>query len=530
MLISYDGIAYRQSRRLEAPWLVSFVAPAEELLSWAGIPRRSEQNLSGFQRTDDPIRIGKAKSYFEMPDNQSPTALVVGIHPPPHDDSRRVTLELTGGNDGDSIRPCRLTIDYDYDAVDLATAIELVRRQLEYRLGAVEEDDEEEMEAELEGQIANEIDAMGDTIAEPTDLEVDGAEQVAVIGDEEDEDEAAVEDEEIELGRSILRRLLDRLEDPAWCAEQEEAIRDLAKPATVIDGQHRVKGAEACERNIPFAVCAIFDCPWPEQVFQFTVVNYTAKGIPDQFITANAALSLTKGELDELADRLVQADVKVIEYELMKIVQFDDRSPFFELVDLTEKRNPTKIGYRTMVQVAREWYNGRHAVFDLILPNIYPDLHGRGAKSARISRWKNGDWGEFFLDFWRVVHDEYARDPSHEDGFLLWDVGNSQLVNAVVLLELQRAYLKNLNDQDEEFFALSPTDDLVRDMRTKLVRRAEKFIEWFPSSFFATKWGMTSLNTGPGRLVLQQTLPQFVDKKGHYQYARSALVTGKTEK
>lgn len=521
MPISYDGIAYKQSNLPEAPWLVSFVAPAEELLTWAGIPRRSEHNLSGFQRAEDPVRIAKAKSYFQLPDNQSPTALVVGIHPA-DDAQRRVTLEFTGGVDTDSIRPCRLSIDFDPAALDLTGAIELVRRQLVHRLGAAPEEElDDEIEDELEDEAAQ---------SEASDAIDDGPVEVGE-GEAVTDDEDEADDEEFELGRSILRRLLDRLDDPEWCAAQEEALRDLAKPATIIDGQHRVKGAEACERNIPFAVCAIFDCAWPEQVFQFTVVNYTAKGIPDQFITANAALSLTKGELDELADRLVQADVKVIEYELMKVVQFGDRSPFFYLVDLTEKRDPTKIGYKTMVQVAKEWYNARHPVFDLILPNIYPDLRGRRAKSARVTRWKNdGDWGEFFLDFWRAVYNEYASHSSHEPGHRLWDVGNSQLVNAVVLLELQRTYLKNLNDQDEEFFELSSTDDPVRDMRTKLSRRVEKFIEWFPPSFFATKWGLSSLNTGPGRAVLQQTLLQFVDKKGQYQYARSALVTGQTER
>src|SRR5690606_20727328 len=127
---------------------------------------------------------------------------------------------------------------------------------------------------------------------------------------------------EIELGRSLLTMMRDRLKDSDWCSEHIGELRDIAKPATVIDGQHRIKGAELCERGIPFAVCALVDCTWAEQVFQFTVVNYTAVGIPDQFITANAALSLTKSELDSLRPRLVQAGVKVVEYELMRVVNF----------------------------------------------------------------------------------------------------------------------------------------------------------------------------------------------------------------
>jgi hypothetical protein len=518
---TYDGIAYRQSRLATAPWLVSFVASAEEILEWAGIPRRSEHNLSGFQRGADPVRIEKAKRYFELPVNQSPTALVLGIHPTTEGMDRRVTLDFTGGEDGDAIRSCRLTVLFDGESLDLPAAVEIVRRQLEHRLG----DDDHVTELEAEDDL-DEDTAPGDE-PESEVTENQGEQSLTQSDDEED-----APDDEIELGRSILRQLLERLDDSDWYSEEENAIaiRDLAKPATVIDGQHRVKGAEACERNIPFAVCAIYDCPWPEQVFQFTVVNYTAKGIPDQFITANAALSLTRGELDVLRDRLVQADVKVIEYELMQVVQFDDQSPFNGLVDLSEKRAVDKIGYKTMVQVAKAWYDAKHPVFSLLLPSIYPDIKGRRAKSARVERWKSQDWGDFFLDFWKVVYNEYASHGSHEPGHQLWEPGHSQLVLAVVLLEFQKAYLENLNAQDEEFFELQPSNALVRDMRSKLERRADKFVDWFPPEFFATRWKLTSLNTGPGRVILQQVLRQFVDSKGQYQYARSPLVTGQTER
>lgn len=130
-------------------------------------------------------------------------------------------------------------------------------------------------------------------------------------------------DGEVELGSSILRHLVDHLDDDIWVTRHLDDLSELAKPATIIDGQHRVLGAAAVERNVPFSVTAIVDCAWAEQVFQFTVINYTAKGIPDQFITANAALSLTGSELDSLQDRLVQAGVKVTEYELMRVVHFD---------------------------------------------------------------------------------------------------------------------------------------------------------------------------------------------------------------
>ncbi|HYM46322.1 MAG TPA: hypothetical protein VES65_09230, partial [Solirubrobacteraceae bacterium] len=323
---TYQGIAYRQSRSPDAPYLVSFVAVAEELLEWAGIPRRSEENLVGFQRGFDEIRVDRAKRYFDIPENQSPTALVLGLHPPAGRDPDALTVEMEG-TDGDAIRPCTITVRYsdsDYSCEEIVAA---VRRQLDYRLSNQPAEVDEE------------------TTADDFDTEVDGVDAVngaspSPESESEDSDisEGDNDEEEIELGRSVLDQLREKLDDSEWCAANEEALRDMAKPATLIDGQHRVKGAERCERGIPFAVCALVDCAWAEQVYQFTVVNYTAKGIPDQFITANAALSLTRDELGGLQDRLVQAGVKVIEYELMKVVEFDSRSQFYNLVNLSEKK------------------------------------------------------------------------------------------------------------------------------------------------------------------------------------------------
>lgn len=160
----------------------------------------------------------------------------------------------------------------------------------------------------------------------------------------------------------------------------------------MIDGQHRLLGAQAVERSIPFAICALIDCPWSEQVFQFTVINCTAKGIPDQFITANAALSLTADELSLLEQRLDQAGVKVTEYELMTVVNFKlPQSPFFNLVNLAESKKGSegKIGYKTMVRIARRWYDASlEVVKNELLTNLYPDLPGKkgGARNARLVR------------------------------------------------------------------------------------------------------------------------------------------------
>src|SRR5690606_11397983 len=156
--------------------------------------------------------------------------------------------------------------------------------------------------------------------------------------------------------------------------------------------------------------------------------------------------------------------------------------------NLSESKDKSKIGYKTMVRIAKMWYATQHPAFKLVLPNLYPQVRGRHANSVRLARWKDEDWGDFFLDFWRQVHDRYADHPSHVEGHTLWDVGASNLMVAIVLLELQQAFLLNVAAQDEEFFEVSG-ENPKEELRRKLRKRAEKFLDWIPIGFFAHKWG-----------------------------------------
>lgn len=284
---SYAGTAYRQSASEDAPWLVAFVASAEELLAWAGIPSRTAGSEMGFQRVEDEMRVQRTKEFFDLPPNQSPTAIIVGIHPafnsagespPLNDQTRAVRLEL-GGSEG-PIRPCKLLVKVAERAP--GDAAETLRVQLLSRLAANANAGGSEPTVDAGSSDEDDLDENGGPTNE---------------GDDEDNDA-----DEVELASSVMERLVAHLSDSDWIDTNRDAILDLAKPATIIDGQHRLRGASLCERGIPFIVCALFDCDWKEQVFQFTVVNYTQKGIPDQFITANAALSLTNGELNGIAE------------------------------------------------------------------------------------------------------------------------------------------------------------------------------------------------------------------------------------
>lgn len=151
---TYEGIAYRQSTDPNSPLLISFVASAEELLDWAGIPRRGklEQGQIGFQRTEDESRVLKAKAFFQYSANQSPTAIVIGVHQMATGDEELTKLELFGEEEN-SIQKCRLTIqiprevlhfDENETQTDLTHMVELVKSKIAYRVSQDERNPLEE--------------------------------------------------------------------------------------------------------------------------------------------------------------------------------------------------------------------------------------------------------------------------------------------------------------------------------------------------------------------------------------------------
>src|SRR5687767_8384759 len=98
---TYRGLAYRQATSKGAPWLVTFVAIAEDITAWVGIPRRSsDKSLVGFQRLEDQTRAEKAQKFFEDPNNQSPTALIVGIHQMAPGIPQAIELVFDDGSEG----------------------------------------------------------------------------------------------------------------------------------------------------------------------------------------------------------------------------------------------------------------------------------------------------------------------------------------------------------------------------------------------------------------------------------------------
>lgn len=479
-------IAFRQQDK--SPIQVAFVAHAADVLQWAGVPRKSDELLTGYQRFRDDKRIDQEiVPYFQNPANCSPTAAIIALRR--ETGVGRCQLGVTDVPVGEVITT-DLTIEVDESLLDGDELFEHARSYVHARF-ANQGDENEETEVQDEDADDYEISSDEDESSEV----------------ENDEDDTVVH-----LGSATLDRLAELLNDQRnWKnAEFREAIADYVRPAFLIDGQHRISAAAKIGiTGLPFMICGLYDAPWEEQVFQFTVVNLKPKRIPPALITSIAALSLTKDEQDVVEIRLRQAGIKMAEVTVMSLVAYDENSPFSEMIDMAVA-GPSKrgdlLGYGGMKRIAKDWYRANRTS----LTNIAKQFYNTNNASSARARWRaERTWFEFFCLFWNAVRN-YA-------GEALWEKSpDNKLIVAANLWALQEVLLTAADGQMRTFWQL-PGDIESPDERHALL--TAKFLEvvnttlaYFPREMWTTAWAKASQDTTAGRKELLTLFDIFVEQ------------------
>lgn len=475
----YPVLAFRQQKG--APIEVAFVAYAGDVLKWSGIPRKSDELLTGFQRFKDEKRIDQEiVPFFANPANCSPTAIIVALRK----DSGIGKCVLKDQNvAAGAIVQTTLVIELDEKALETDEVFSAAQEYVDKRLGAEADeadDSEEEDEAEADD-------------------------------DEEDDDED--EDEEIvHLGSVTLKRMKEELDKKSNWENQSfrAAIADYIKPVFLIDGQHRVSAAAKFgAKGLPFMVCGLFDTPWEEQVFQFTVVNLKPKRIPPALITSIAGLSLTREEQDSVGARLAQARVKMAEVSIMSLVAYEDKSPFADQIDMAVGGPSDKdalLGYGGMKRLAKVWYRASRTSLTLIAKQLYQT---HSVSNARRQWRDDRAWFDFFCAFWDAVRRHY---PSS-----LWQKSSgNKLFVAAHLWALQEVLLGAADGQVPSYWELKDTSDdeaaRARELQVRLVAVVENSVPYFPAEMWSIEWAKGSQDTNQGRLELKTLFEKFVEE------------------
>jgi DGQHR domain-containing protein len=116
--------------------------------------------------------------------------------------------------------------------------------------------------------------------------------------------------------------------------EQEDA-----KPALIVDGQHRLYGMSDFDKeNLPITVVSLIDATRQEQAFQFIVVNNKAVRVSAE----NVKSIIADFNEDELETRLARARVKYGDKpQILTYINDSPSSPFQNLLEWSYNREIT---------------------------------------------------------------------------------------------------------------------------------------------------------------------------------------------
>ena len=486
---SYVGESYSQgSSNLE---LFSFCASANDIYSWGGVPAKTERFHGGFQRALSE-RHKKIKQFFDG-GQASPTSIVVAF--------REGVLKTTalgfphGWPETLNQEPRYAHITFEYEEAsendDIATLRNRVLEMIVPRLGSTDELDTE---------------AVQDEASDDSNADESGND------DEYGDDES----DELDVGRSKLRDFVNFIgSDEAvgkWLESENarhEALKKKAKltkaqrvqllttpeqrlksllvsllrPATIVDGQHRVWGAyHSDESPILFSVCAIKDISWIEQVFQFVVLNKLAKPISKSFLTGLLNTSLTNSEVTEIEKKLEDIGIKNTDRKIMKYLNHDKRSPFADMIaeagEIAGVDNRGKLSDKGMLRLAKRWKNVARPSTEISM--FKRAIKAKTTTEARKTWAEYETWFPYFYAFWKTIRDRYEKDDIwvKKEGF--------SLLYIVTMHVMQDMFLKSQSEADVEF-------DNIDDFR----RRVAKYFQKVPGTFF-TSWEATGLQSGDG--------------------------------
>ena len=261
----------------------------------------------------------------------------------------------------------------------------------------------------------------------------------------------------------------------------------------VIDGQHRLYGAQVYDPALPLNVVAILDPSDLEIAFQFLVINNKASKVPTDHIRL---LAITIDD-QELSDRLQTARMSLSKSAtLIGIVDSEEDSPFFHsIIWPVDQSHP---GERLDLV--------RPAAIELALATIsQKELVGLDNEDALIA---------FFFALWGAVRSAWPD---------LW-VPESRLLGKAGLVAMTQFLLEDLTPLVDRDRLDAANPDEVQAEATDVLRDLEP-------DFWTSDWTMTSLDTSAGRQLIVEALQKVRRnrRKGEAWFAGISLVSGSTE-
>ncbi len=454
---TYFAIQVKQTPDSDPFYLLG--ASAAEILEWAGVPRKQEDFLAGYQRALDP-RNENIAAYFTHPDSHGkniiPSSIIVAA------DASRVTFTPEGGNGV-------FRVEILFDDPKPEDLLKQTLQRLRARLSAEE--------------IAS--------------IAID---EEVITSDEGGDDENS--DTPPQSYLSVLVKKLEEAGDnfeklePHFKADALEFMKSASKPCLILDGQHRVFGAKnvnAFDVKLPVVLLPGLD--YSEQVFHFYVLNNKAKPLTKTELRSIISTSLSGKEIGELYDRFKQVGVTAEETAWTYKMHTDKASPFRDLINFglaAGKASP--IGENVAYQVVSKFMK---------LGRKYRLLY-EGIQDWGVDIQQGGDYRlELFFGLWRAVKAQYPgawQSAATSGGQIL------QKVNLIVLQEFLLDKLVAEMPKKKAKGEPSPFSDqsiLEEEVKFQLVFLSEEF--------FTKEWKMKGLDTATGHKAFRESIDEAVN-------------------
>lgn len=411
---AYPAIEFHQYGSGDQDRLILFAAPAEEIIAWAGIPRKGWRLRALYQRWITPSREAEVKAFWDMASTYDrggkkyllgPTALTLASGRDVRLDDGKISLDYKNPLFG---------VHDDFDKIRVVAPLALA--QLRSRLTADEDAlIQEALESfEIPGGLDNHV--------------LESALQIAQMAADPERfvRENGIVDEE-------LRELI-------------EALEAVSRPALVVDGQHRLFGAAQSSNEVWLPVVLMPNASWIDQVFQFVLINEAAKKVETSLLTDIFGNSLTPDEQTDVRDRLSASKIDVEARIAAVIADKHEESPFRGMVSMKiGGAQPTGVANGFLSEnTIRQLIDGGRGVdgfrngqdfYNYVVKPRFPI-------QETWDNWTTGRWRDFWFAFWSEVRD-YYNDEASGNGVVLWgSAGQSNLTKAVTLRLFQQLYMQ----------------------------------------------------------------------------------------
>ncbi|EAA9294211.1 hypothetical protein P4464_001010 [Salmonella enterica] len=480
----YDAVILRQTETSKP--IILFGAPAVDIETWAGIPQKKTflpdgAESSGFQRVENQSRLEQIRRFYLNESNVIQNSLICALRGV---NSGKVVFK----SEPDSVvGKVQINFPNLYSA-DYLFLFSLLRQSLESRLGKYNQPIDNVLFEKLKGQLSRQISNDDPELEQDDYLETENETESVILEETHLHDflrDVVIRHEILKDIDPILLQNMDK-----FLGFDREALLSFLLPVTLVDGQHRLKGAiiaakqhiqndkyvdmiaervfageeptkvendvlRHISRKLP--VSLLMDDDPKEQVFQFVVINQKATPIGKSLLGTIISTSLTNDEMSLVSNRLRDSGILLEEARAITWAARNPESPFCGLVERgmqTDKKGLLQWNvmgsliqifrnlnggclFHSKVDYARTWRDNFLESSGLVESDGFDDAY---------EKWRalDGVWKVFFVIFWKRIRDIFG-DVTDNTRFNYWgNTRRSNLFNKISLTILAADFFRYL--------------------------------------------------------------------------------------